>query len=653
MNVAITGYGIICAIGNDAPSVLKSLREGRTGIGPMRYLQSCHKELPVGEVKLSNAEMLRMLGQDEKAIISRTVLLGAIAIRQALANANLDLTGKRVAVINGTTVGGMDNTERYFMQIKEDDALLPVIRKHDCGSSTREMADLAGLSDAEVCTVSTACSSAVNAIILGSEMLLHDEVDIVLAGGTEALSLFHLNGFNSLMILDKEQCRPFDKNRAGLNLGEGAAFIVLQASPDPSKGEGNRRSIAEENDSHRSLSPLERVGVRLFIRGYANRCDAYHQTASSENGEGAYLAMTEALQMAGLKPQDIQYINAHGTGTPNNDASESAAIRRVFGDDVPFVSGTKGFTGHTTSASGSIETVISILALQNNFIPVNLGWQEQDEACIMPFVNEELRIKNAPPAPALREEECASALNTSKKEACDDSQTTAVANSSLFTLHSSLENVLCNAFGFGGNDSALVIGTSPSPFKGGMRVSDVQIIGEATILSPSGELDGASLREFISAGEARRMGKLMKAATITSLKALREAGIESPGAIITATAYGMLETSEKFLVDMLENGEEMLSPTLFMQSTHNTLSSSIAIRTKCHGYNMTYSQDKDSLEWALRDARRLIASGKAKTVLVGYHDEATPTFQEFVRRMGMSVPPMLYSRSMVITGKSE
>jgi 3-oxoacyl-(acyl-carrier-protein) synthase len=144
------------------------------------------------------------------------------------------------------------------------------------------------------------------------------------------------------------------------------------------------------------------------------------------------------------------------------------------------------------------------------------------------------------------------------------------------------------------------------------------------------------------------MSKLMKAATISSLKALREAGIETPDAIITATAFGMLETSEKFLVDMLENGEETLSPTLFMQSTHNTLSSAIAIRTKCHGYNMTYSQGKDSLEWALRNARRLIGTGKAKTVLVGYHDEATPTFQEFFRRMGKPVPQEIHSRSIVL-----
>ena len=580
MDIQVAGYGIICAIGNDAQSVLRSLKEGRTGIGPMRYLRSSHKELPVGEVKLSDEEMLQMLGLDEKTVISRTVLMGAVAIRQALEHANIDTQGKRVTVISGTTVGGMDITERFFKQIKDDDTLLPLVEKHDCGSSTREMADLAGLKEAQVCTVSTACSSAVNAIILGSEMLKNNEADVVITGGTEALSLFHLNGFNSLMILDKEQCRPFDKSRAGLNLGEGAAFVVLQSQPH-------------------SISPQ---GKRIVIRGYGNRCDAFHQTASSENGEGAFLAMSEALQMAELQPDDIQYINAHGTGTPNNDASESAAIRRVFGEKIPLVSSTKGFTGHTTSASGAIETVICILALLNDFVPSNYGWKEQDESCITP------------------------------------------APSPLPLLGSA---VLCNSFGFGGNDSAVVIGASPNPSKGGEKHQDAEtcVLAEAVIddVEQLGEL-----REFVSAGEARRMSKLMKAATISSLKALREAGIETPDAIITATAFGMLETSEKFLVDMLENGEETLSPTLFMQSTHNTLSSAIAIRTKCHGYNMTYSQGKDSLEWALRDARRLIGTGKAKTVLVGYHDEATPTFQEFFRRMGKPVPQEIYSRSIVL-----
>ena len=588
MNIQVAGYGIICAIGNDASAVLESLKAGRTGIGPMHYLQSVHKELPVGEVKLSNADMLRMLGQDESAIVSRTALMGAIAIRQALQHAHLDTEGKRIVVINGTTVAGMDVTERFLRQMKEDDGLLPLLEKHDCGSSTRQMADLAGLADAEVCTVSTACSSAVNAIILGSEMLKAGEADIVIAGGTEALSLFHLNGFNSLMILDKEQCRPFDKSRAGLNLGEGAAFVVLT----------------------RSLVKSEELRVKAYIRGYGNRCDAFHQTASSEDGEGAYLAMCDALQMAGLKPEDIHYINAHGTGTPNNDASESAAIRRVFGEEIPPVSSTKGFTGHTTSASGAIETVICILALRHQFLPANLGWKEQDEACIKPYGNSTL-------------------INSKFK--------TGICTS-----------VLCNSFGFGGNDSALVISSVPTGSSPEESSFKSEQLAEATILSADGELDGQALRQYISAGEARRMSLLMKASTLSSMQALREAGIECPDAIITATAYGMLETSEKFLNDMLEQGEETLSPTLFMQSTHNTLSSAIAIRLKCHGYNMTYSQGSDSLRWALRDAKRLIATGKARTVLVGLHDEATPTLQNIFRRMGKPVPPRLYSRSIIL-----
>ena len=588
MNIQVAGYGIICAIGNDASAVLESLKAGRTGIGPMHYLQSVHKELPVGEVKLSNADMLRMLGQDETTIISRTVLMGAIAIRQALEQAGIATEGKRVVVINGTTVGGMDVTEHFIRQISEEDDLLPLLKKHDCGSSTRQMADLAGLADAEVCTVSTACSSAVNAISLGSERLKAGEADIVIAGGTEALSLFHLNGFNSLMILDKEQCRPFDKSRAGLNLGEGAAFVVLT----------------------RSLVKSEELSVKAYIRGYGNRCDAFHQTASSEDGEGAYLAMCDALQMAGLKPEDIHYINAHGTGTPNNDASESAAIRRVFGEEIPPVSSTKGFTGHTTSASGAIETVICILALRHQFLPANLGWKEQDEACIRPYGNSKL-------------------INSKFK--------TGICTS-----------VLCNSFGFGGNDSALVISSVPTGSSPEESSFKSEQLAEATILSADGELDGQALRQYISAGEARRMSLLMKASTLSSMQALREAGIECPDAIITATAYGMLETSEKFLNDMLEQGEETLSPTLFMQSTHNTLSSAIAIRLKCHGYNMTYSQGSDSLRWALRDAKRLIETGKARTVLVGLHDEATPTLQNIFRRMGKPVPPRLYSRSIIL-----
>lgn len=575
--ISVTGLGIICSIGNDADSVLDSLRKKESGVGSMKYLHSKHSYLPVGEVQLSNDQMKDMLGIKDETPMSRTTLMGAIAIRQALNHAGItveELNGKRVALISGTTVGGMDLTENYYEQMKTDDSLLYLPKSNECGKSTEEMAEIIGLTDAQTCTISTACSSALNSIILGSEMLKRDEVDVVIAGGSEALSRFHLNGFNTLMILDKEQCRPFDDTRAGLNLGEGAAFVVL------------------EKNSDKSLA---------FVAGYGNRCDAFHQTASSDNGEGAYLAMKDALEMARLKPEDIQYVNAHGTGTPNNDITESQSLKRIFGENMPEISSTKAFTGHTTSASGSIEAVICILAMQNNFTPANLGWENKIEGGIVPTLGNDNIV---------------------------------------------LENVICNSFGFGGNDSSMVISKSaPASFDESTPDYSYKIVAEEVVTDVEVLKE---LKEFVSPMESRRMGKLMKAAHLTSLRALRKAGIECPDAIITATSRGMLEISLQFLDDITAFGEELLKPTLFMQSTHNTLSSAIAIRTKCHGYNTTYSHGDESFDWAMRDAVRLIQTGKVKSVLVGSFDESTPSFSMIAERSGEEKPQDIFAKAVVL-----
>lgn len=579
-NIAITGVGIVSAIGNNTATVLDSLLNEKSGVGQMVHLQSEHRELPVGEVKLSDEQLKDAVCVAQEEIVSRTALLGAYAVRQAIEDAGIDISAcKRVALVSGTTVGGMDITERYYSKIKSDDALLSVLKQHDCGTSSQLIADICHL-DAEVCTISTACSSALNAIMLGAEMLKNGEADLVIAGGTEALSKFHLNGFNTLIILDGKRCRPFDDSRAGINLGEGAAFVILQREED-----------AKET-------------ARAFISGYANTCDAFHQTASSDNGQGAFLSMSQALAMAELQPEDIQYVNAHGTGTPNNDLTESVALQRVFGDHLPYISSTKAFTGHTTSASGSIELVISLLAMEHSFIPTNLGWKNPIEGGILPSTG-----------------------NT----ACE------------------LEHVMCNSFGFGGNDSSLIISRKPMAGKNAATQEyEVEIAAESLITDVEQLKES---KEFIPPMEARRMGKLLKAATMTSMRALKEAGVTMPDAIITATALGMLENSEKFLDDIVENGESLLKPTLFMQSTHNTIGSAVAIRLGCHGYNITYTQGADSWKWAMHDAERLIRSGKAESVLVGCHDESTPLVNEFCRRGNVEELPLIYSRSVVLKRK--
>lgn len=390
--IVITGAGIVSAIGAGKDETLASLLAGQSGIGKMRYLDSTHRDLPVGEVKLSNEEMAQRLGIASDPELTRTALMGRLALREALEEAGLsgDML-RQVPLISSTTVGGMDRREQFHAGEKDCDALHARIALHSCASSTEMIAAPFG-AFALLSTVSTACSSATNALITGANMLRCGLADTVVVGGSESLSVFHLNGFNTLMILDHEPCRPFDRDRAGLNLGEGAAYLVVETA-----------------------RAAERRGAKALCRlsGYGNACDAFHQTASSPDGEGACRAMQEALAMAGLQPADIHYINAHGTGTPNNDASETVAIRRVFGEAVPPVSSTKSFTGHTTSASGSIEAVVCLLAMQHQFLPLNLYWQNAMENGLKPVTDQQ------PQQP--------------------------------------VKHVLSNAFGFGGNDSSIIL----------------------------------------------------------------------------------------------------------------------------------------------------------------------------------------------------
>lgn len=387
LDIVITGAGVVSALGCGKAASLEALRAGRSGIGPIRQLQTGLSGFPAGEVPCSRQELAALSGAPDTW--PRTTLLSILALQEALAEAGLLSSGESAGIlVGGTTVGGMDKTELQFPQYS---------RNHGCGATTDLAALYLGCFE-DATTLSTACSSAANAMIFGANLLRSGQYKRVVVGGSESLSNYHLNGFHSLMILDAEPCRPFDASRAGLNLGEGAAYLVLET---------------EASARERGARPLARLS------GFGNACDAFHQTASSENGEGAFLAMRQALQRAGLEPSQIDYVNAHGTGTPNNDASESAALRRIFGTSLPPVSSTKSFTGHTTSASGSIEAVFCLLALQHGFIPPQLGWSTPDPACILPYTS----------AP--------------KEGQAERSET-------------ALHHVLSNAFGFGGNDSSLI-----------------------------------------------------------------------------------------------------------------------------------------------------------------------------------------------------
>jgi 3-oxoacyl-[acyl-carrier-protein] synthase-1 len=391
--IYITGIGIISAIGDNAVQTLDRLKASDTGVDDIKILPTRHKgSLPLAEVKYTNAELAAMSGLEPWQ--TRTAQLSMIAALEAKESCNIDYTKWRCGFISANTVGGMDRTEDFFKEFLTDNSRgdLHDVINHDSGDATEIVADKLGMND-YITTITTACSSSANTIMFGSRLIRNDIVDIVIAGGTDALSRFTLNGFKSLMILDDLPCTPFDENRKGLNLGEGAGYILL---------------VSEKVLQAEKLTPL------AIVSGYANANDAYHQTASSPEGNGNYLAMKGALDMAQLAPEEIDYINLHGTGTPNNDVSEGTAVLRLFGTKPPLLSSTKAYTGHTLAASGGIEAVLSVMAIVHGLIFPNLRFSTQ--------------MKELPFAP----------------------QNTLIERSEI-------NHVLSNSFGFGGNCSSLIL----------------------------------------------------------------------------------------------------------------------------------------------------------------------------------------------------
>ncbi len=345
--VYVTGYGVITSIGANVAETYASLVAARTGI--QSGTRSHTNRFFVGEVPGSTDELMRRF--ELGTFGSRTSILGMIAAREAFQGHEL-LAEIRTGFISGTSVGGMDLSEwEYKNYLTGQPHRLDTYAHHPNGTTSEEIAAELGI-QGFVNTISTACSSAANAIMMGARMIQHGKLDRVVVGGTDSLTLFTISGFRSLMIFDEEWCRPFDENRKGLNLGEGAGYLVLESA------ESLRQTKKE---------PLAR------LTGWGSTSDAYHQTASSPEGEGAVMSMTAALNVAGLSPNAIDYINAHGTATPNNDLSESKAIQRVFKDRIPPFSSTKAYTGHTLAASGGIEAVFSVLALQHQVLFPNLN----------------------------------------------------------------------------------------------------------------------------------------------------------------------------------------------------------------------------------------------------------------------------------------
>jgi len=388
--------GIVSALGKGVEQQLNALRSKKTGIRKITHLKTIHTETTVaGEIPVSNAGLASSLNIIHTDAYSRSALLGMLAAREAWHQARFDaFDTRKTGFINATTVGAMSILEDHYFSLIQpelEDAYKIYLGELYASDHTEHIAGDLGVKG-PVTTISTACSSSANAVIHGARLIRHGYIDRAICGGTDALARFTLNGFISMKIVDPELCKPFDQNRRGLNLGEGAAYVCLES--EASVRETGNMPLAE-------------------LKSYSNVNEAFHATASSPEGEGAYQAMFRSLEMAGLKPGDIQYINAHGTATENNDFSEAVAIRKLFGAIPPDFSSTKCYTGHTFAAAGAIEAVFSILAIQHGLKYPALNFSE-------PIENIGIR-----PLTELKEAQA-------------------------------VDHVLSNSFGFGGNNTSLL-----------------------------------------------------------------------------------------------------------------------------------------------------------------------------------------------------
>ncbi len=357
--------GLVCSQGMSLEAVMGQMFDTPLAPAPPKQFSTDHPlAYPVFGLPTSVDDQIPKKSRN----LTLTARMGIAAAVQALKDAGIsqdNLRGKRVGVCMGTTVGCTLNNDPFYIKYKQGkkpglDPIVQFFSSNPAQAIAREF-NLNG----PIQTIVNACASGTDAIGIGTNWLEAGLCDLVIAGGTDELCKVTYNGFISLMITDDSPCKPFDANRKGLNLGEGAGVLILE----PETGSSCRKDRK-----------------KCWISGYGSACDAHHLTAPRPDGRGLKAAIDQALDLSGLNPSDIGFINAHGTGTRDNDQVEMGVFKEKL-PGTPFFS-TKGYTGHTLGAAGAIEAIFTIYHLTSGRIPSSCGFSQQDpKAECSPTIN--------------------------------------------------------------------------------------------------------------------------------------------------------------------------------------------------------------------------------------------------------------------------
>jgi len=373
--VVVTGVGVLASIGNTVAQFEESLRACRPGIGPITQLDTSRLRFH-NAAEVPEFEPSRHFTESQLNWLDRFAQLGIVAARDAIADSTLtwnDELRARTGVITGSCLGGIGTEDAHYFGFYHENkprcspTAVPRIMSNAVASHVAMEQKFTGATF----TTSTACSSANHAIGQAFWLIRQGTLDCALAGGSEApMSFGHLKAWEAMRVVAPDTCRPFSKNRAGIVLGEGAAMLVLE-----------------------TLESARARGAKIYaeLAGFGMSADAYHLT--SPLAEGAAKAMNAALEDGQLSPEQINYVNAHGTGTQANDSTETRAIRQVFGShaDKLAVSSTKSMHGHALGAAGALEGVATLLAFRSNFLPPTANFLERDPACDLDVVPNEAR----------------------------------------------------------------------------------------------------------------------------------------------------------------------------------------------------------------------------------------------------------------------
>ena len=563
--------GIVSAAGFGVEEVWRSVSTGTSGLRPLSLFTSPrYGQILTGEIQRD----LIALGAPTRT--SRSDKLGWLAARDALADAGLDLKAgsEKAGIILGTSVGGSYDSEIFLHTlVKRGKMRARPTRFHECITTVDLIANGFGFFGPSM-ALATACSSSALAIGMAAEMILSGEADIMLSGGADSLSRMTWGGFNSLLLVDSHGCRPFDVGRGGMSLGEGAAILVLEA---------------EESALRRGARILARLS------GWGTSCDAYHATAPHPQGAGATSAMQAALNRAGLEPAAIDYVNAHGTGTRDNDVAEGIALKTVFHNRVPPFSSTKRVFGHALAASGAMEAVACIEALRRQELPPNPGYEKCDPAI------------GLEPVVSLR--------------------------------HAPLTHVLSNSFGFGGNNGALVFSkaeakVSPrTPQNRPAVISGLGVIGPGIVTikeigpplppgrGPVFSCGALADTAMLTPNQRRRLSRLQQMALITARKS-HAPEPDDRVSVAIGTGLGCLEDAGTFIENLVAKDEREPMPSRFPNSVHNSPASQVAIDQNARGMNSAPTAGEITFECALWLGMAQLAANEADCALVGAADEA-------------------------------